>query len=112
MNTTPQFVPNTYQGVGLKQDEKYRVITIILDSESNIFDNMIAIIAAQAVALTDFEVDLVMDDTAGTTETWAYTPVASIYMSNRKEGRIDEATGRKTIEYEFICYGSKGITQA
>ncbi len=112
MMNTPQFVPNTFQGVGLKQDEKYRIITVVVDSETDIFDNMITITTAQGIAVTDFEAEFTMGDTAGTVETWAYTPVASVYMMKREEGRINEATGRETIEYVFICYGSKGISQA
>ncbi len=111
MVSTAQFVPNTYQGVGLKQDEKYRIITVIVDSETSIFDNMIAVTAAQAVAVTDFEADFTMNDAAGTVETWAYTPVASVYMMKREEGRINEASGRETIEYVFLVYGSKSVSQ-
>jgi len=111
MVNTPQFVPNTYQGVGLKQDEKYRVLTVTVDSETDIFDSMMNITAAQAAAGTDFLVDFTMDDTAGTVETWTYEH-AKTYMSKREEGRINEAKGRETIEYTFISYGTKSITQA
>lgn len=111
MRMTPQFVPNTYQGVGMKQDEKYRVITVTVDSETEIFDNMISITGAQAIATVDFLADFQMDDAAGTVETWTYTPVADVYMSNRREGRIEDNATRSTIEYEFLMMGSKGITQ-
>jgi len=111
MRRTPQFVPNTYQGVGLKQDEKYRVLTVVVDSETDVFDSMMNIIAAQAAAGTDFLADFAMDDTAGTVETWTYEH-AKTYMSKREEGRINEATGRETIEYTFISYGTKSIGQA
>ena len=111
MKMTPQFVPNTYQGVGMKQDEKFRVITVTVDSETTIFTNMMNITAAQGIAVSEFEAEFTLDDAAGTNETWAYTPVASVYMSNRREGRIEDNAMRSTIEYEFIAYGSKGVSQ-
>ena len=111
MRMTPQFIPNYYPGVGLKQDEKYRVITVVVDSETDIFDLMIKIKTAQVVAVTDFKASFVMDDTAGTIETWTYSP-GQTYMMKREEGRINEATGRETIEYVFISYGTKGVSQA
>lgn len=110
MNMTPQFVPNTYQGVGLKQDEKYRVLTVTVDSETDIFDSMMNITAAQAAAGTEFLADFTMDDTAGTVETWTYEH-AKTYMSKREEGRINEATGRETIEYTFLSHGTKSVSQ-
>ena len=110
MKMTPQFIPNTYKGVGLKQDEKYRRLTVVLDSETDVFDEMLTIESAQIAAATEFEVVFVMDDAAGTTEKWAYT-VANTYMSKREEGKADDTSGRNTTEYHFITYGAKTVTQ-
>ena len=110
MRMTPQFVPNTYQGVGLKQDEKYRVITVTVDSETTIFDNMLEITDENDPAGTDFLATFQMDDAAGTVETWAYQP-GSTYMTNRREGRIEDNATRSTIEYEFLSYGAKVVSQ-
>lgn len=116
MKMTPQFVPNTYQGVGVKQDEKYRVITVVVDSETDIFDYMLEITDANDPALTDFLVDFTMDLPTGITETWTYTPVGaeplgSIYLSNRREGDIGDTSERSTLEYEFLSYGQKSVSQ-
>lgn len=111
MKMTPQFVPNVYKGVGLKQDEKFRHLTVTLDSETDVFDEMLKIESAQIVAATEFEIVFVMDDAAATTEKWAYT-VANCWMSKREEGRADDTSGRNTTEYHFITWGAKAVTQA
>lgn len=110
MRMTPQFVPNRYQGVGLKQDEKYRVITVTVDSETDIFDSMLEITAANDPAVTDFLVQFQLDDTAGTTETWTYEP-SKTYLVNRREGEIGNTSERSTFEIEFISYGTKAVSQ-
>lgn len=110
MKMTPQFIPNRFKGVGLKQDEKFRRLTVVLDSETDVFDEMLKIESAQVVAADEFEVIFVMDDAAGTTETWAYT-VANTYMSKREEGKADDTSGRNTTEYHFITYGAKSVAQ-
>ncbi len=110
MKMTPQFIPNVFKGVGLKQDEKFRHLTVTLDSETDVFDEMLKIESAQVVAASEFEVVFVMDDTAGTEEKWAYT-VANCWMNKREEGRADDTSGRNTTEYHFITWGAKTVTQ-
>ena len=110
MKNTPQFVPNVYQGVGLKQDEKYHVLTVVVDSETDIFDSMMNIVAAQAPAGTDFLATFTQDDTTGVVETWTYEH-AKTFMMGREEGRINEVSGRETIEYVFVSYGSRVVSQ-
>ena len=107
---TVQTVPNTFQGVGLKQDEKHHVLTVVVDSETDIFDSMMNIVAAQAAAGTDFLATFTLDDTAGVVETWTYEH-AKTFMMGREEGRINEASGRETIEYVFVSYGSRVVSQ-
>jgi len=114
MAMTPQFIPNTYLGVGMKQDEKFRKIIMVFDSETDIFDEMLAIVGAQVAAATQFEVEFNLTDVGtvtGLTEKWAYA-FANTWMTARRPGKIDDTSGRSTFEYEFISWGARTITQA
>ena len=38
MNITPQFMPNTFPGLGVLEKSKWRVLTFTLDSDDDVFD--------------------------------------------------------------------------
>lgn len=46
MNVTPQFMPNTFQGVDVLETAKWRRLTIIIDSDSDVFDDAFSVVAA------------------------------------------------------------------
>ncbi|GAG34519.1 unnamed protein product, partial [marine sediment metagenome] len=48
MNFTPQFIPNTYPGLGILEKSKWRVLTFTLDSDSDVFINDFSVVAANA----------------------------------------------------------------
>lgn len=48
MNFTPQFIPNTYQGLGVLEKSKWRVLTFTLDSDSDVLINNFSVVAANA----------------------------------------------------------------
>jgi len=112
MNMTPQFIPNTFQGLDLKQDQHWRILTIVVDSETDIFDAYIDITTANTVIPADFHVDFTLADGAATSEVWTYSggdPVVA-YIINREQGRIDDDVDRDTIEYRILVACDKAIT--
>ena len=109
MEITPQFVPNTFKGVDVKQDHKWFQLTVVVDSETDIFDAGIDIIAANDVFAGVFYVEFTLADGAGTVERWTYQSTHS-YIMNRREGKIDDDTARDTIEYVILTYGSRVVT--
>jgi hypothetical protein len=107
MNMTPQFMPNTFQGLDLKQDQKWRRLTVVLDSEGGAMDPYVDITTANTPIPIDFYVDFTLADGLGTVERWTYNPTESnAYIINRLEGKIDDDVARDTIEYQIItpCY--------
>ena len=89
MEITPQFVPNTFQGVDVKQDHKWWLLTFVIDSETNIFDAPhLQVTAANVAFNTDFYIDFILADGAATLERWEYTPDRA-YVMNRNEGKTD-----------------------
>lgn len=112
MNMTPQFIPNTFQGLDLKQDQQWRILTIVVDSETDIFDAYIDITTANTIIPLNFSVEFTLADGAATTEVWTYsggTPQVS-YIINREPGRIDDDVERDTIEYRILTTCDKAIT--
>ena len=111
MEITPQFVPNTFQGVDVKQDHKWWLLTFVIDSETTIFDAPHHAVTAANVAFnTDFYVEFVLADGNATVERWEYTPERS-YVMNRNEGKTDMDAERNTTEYQILIYGTRVITR-
>jgi len=108
MNFTPQFIPNTFQGLGVLEKAKWRQITVVVDSESNLFDASFSVTAANVPIVTAFTANFTWADALGTTETWTYE-IADSYVQRREQGRIEDATGRNTIEYVILMFGTKDI---
>lgn len=111
MNMTPQFVPNTFTGQDLKQDQHYRILTTVVDSENAIFDPYISVTAANAVIPAgNIVVVFTLADGAGTARTWTYTSAVK-YVINRREGEVHHDVLRDTIEYQvIIACDAKNIT--
>lgn len=112
MNMTPQFVPNTFQGLDLKQDQKWRVLTVVVDSETDIFDAYIDITTANTIIPANFYVEFTLADGAGTVERWTYSggsPQMS-YILNRNFGRVDDDVQRDTLEYQIITTCNRAVT--
>lgn len=107
MQVTPQFIPNLYKGAGVLQLHKWRILTITIDTETNVFDNGLAITAANSPFATTFYVEFTLTD--GVVERWTYEPT-KCYVYNRGEGRYDAEANRKTVEYAILTYGSKVVT--
>lgn len=109
MEITPQFVPNTFQGVDVKQDHKWWILTFVIDSETDIFDAAFGVTAANTPFAGVFFVDFILADGAATRERWTYTP-ARAWVINRNEGKVDMDAERNTIEYQILIYGTRVIT--
>ena len=107
MQVIPQFIPNLYQGAGVLQLHKYRILTITVDTETNVLDSGLEITDANDPFAGTFYVEFTLTD--GTTERWTYQPT-KCYVYNRGEGRYEAGTNRKTIEYAILTYGTKVIT--
>jgi len=104
MQMTPRFVPNTFEGVDLKQDQQWRILTFVLDTEADIFDIYVDITTANTVIPPNFVVTFTLADALGTTETWTYSggTNAVAYIINRREGRYHADVPRDTIEYQIL----------
>lgn len=109
MNITPQFVPNTYQGLGVLERAKWRILTITLDSDSDVFDASWAITAANTALGTSFIVTFNVADAASTVETWTYQYTKS-YVQKKEDGKIEDGATRNTTVYTVLMYGTKTIT--
>jgi hypothetical protein len=110
MEITPQFVPNTFQGVDVKQDHKWWVLTFVIDSETNIFDGAFAVTAANTPFITTFYVDFILADGTATRERWTYTAERA-WVINRNEGKTDMDAERNLTEYQILIYGTRVITR-
>lgn len=109
MNIVPQFVPNTYQGLGVLERAKWREITFTLDSDSDVFSASYSVEAANTALGTAFTVTFNVADAAGTVETWTYQTAKS-YVMRKEAGRIEDGAPRNTTEYTILMYGTKTIT--
>lgn len=109
MEITPQFVPNYYPGVDVKQDHKWWMLTIVVDSETDIFDLLFSVTAANTV-FTTLYVDFILADGSATRERWTYQAAAS-YIVNRNQSKTDMDADRNTIEYQVLVYGTRVITR-
>jgi len=109
MEITPQFVPNYYPGVDVKQDHKWWILTFVIDSETDVFDALFSVTAANT-AFTTLYVDFILADGAATRERWTYQATAS-YIINRNESKTDMDADRNLIEYQVLVYGTRVITR-
>lgn len=109
MQITPQFVPNYYPGVDVKQDHKWWVLTIVVDSETDIFD-LLFLVTTGVSAFTTLFVDFILADGQATLERWTYQAAASFLM-NRNQGKTDMGADRNTTEYQILVYGTRRITR-
>jgi len=108
MNITPQFVPNTYQGLGILERAKWRILTITLDSDSTVFDASWRVGAINTAIGTAFTVKFNVADAASTVETWTYTTTKS-FIQKKEGGRVEDGQQRNLSEYSILMYGTKGI---
>ena len=108
MNITPQFVPNTYQGLGILERAKWREITIVFDSDSTVFDASWGIIVANSAIGTSFIVTFNIANATSQLETWTYTFTES-YVTKKEPGRIEDGASRNSVEYKILMYGSRVI---
>jgi len=111
MQMTPQFIPNTFEGLDIKQDQKWRVLTVVVDSETDIFDAYFGVQAANTVILPDIVVNFTLADAAGGTMSWTYnggSPEVS-YILNRREGLISDDLPRDTIEYQILTTCDRAV---
>jgi len=109
MEITPQFVPNTFQGPDVKQDHKWFVLTITVDSETDIFDSPHLRVTNDNDPFTILTVDFILADGASTRERWTYQAARS-YVMSRDEGKIDMDAARNTIQYQILMYGTRAVT--
>jgi len=109
MQMTPQFVPNVFQGQDLKQDEHWRILTFVVDSECGIFDTYVDIITANTVVPANTAVVFTLADGAGTTRTWTYSSSIA-YIINRREGETHHDLPRDTTEYQMIVNCNKTVS--
>lgn len=110
MQNDPRFVPNTYEGIGMKWDHKWREIILTFDSDTDIFDAYINDDGPNPVIPT-FSIRMTMVIIATqteVTETWTYCP-SKIYVVDRPEGRIEEGSERQTFEYHLLAYDTKTV---
>jgi len=108
---TPQFIPNTAQGLDLKQDQHWRVLTLIVDSETDLLDAYMTITTKLDCLPTNFYAEFTLADGLGTTELWTYTaPSCRSYVLNRREGEIHADVPRDTFEYQILTLCNKTVT--
>lgn len=108
MNITPQFIPNTYQGLGVLEKAKWRVLTFTFDSDTDIFDLDYFVAAANIPVATTIVVTFAVADAAGTSETWTYE-IAESWIQRKEYGRIEDGSARNTFEYTVAMIGTKLI---
>lgn len=105
----PKKIPNLMKITAVRQDHKWRVITIKLDSLSSIFDAFIEESADNPV-LESLEIEMtVQKGTEELTELWSYA-ASKIYVSNKPEARVEDERERNPSEYELTAYGTKTVT--
>ena len=108
MNMVPQFVPNTYRGLSMLEKSKWRVVTVVIDSESTLFDASFSVEAANTAIGTSFIINLIVDTTVdtGVPLIWTYDE-AACYVQKREYGRIEDGAPRNTIEYTIVTNGER-----
>ena len=121
MQMTPQFLPNIFQAQGVKEDQRWRILTMVVDSETDIFEDVglggpFYGVTIPNVALPDFQVEFTLVDNplwaVGTQQVWEYTGGANnvSYLLSRREGNIHADVPRDTIEYRILTDCTRNIT--
>lgn len=121
MGMTPQFLPNIFQGQDVKEDQRWRVLTMIVDSETDVFEDVglggpFYGVTIPNVALPDFQVEFTLVDgpqwVVGTQQVWEYTGGTNnvSYLLSRREGEINADIPRDTIEYTILTTCDRVIT--
>lgn len=108
-NMMPQFMPNTFQGLDMKQDQHWRVLTFVIDSECDVFDDFVNITTANLPIPANFYVTFTLADGAATAEQWTYTTSLN-YILARNHGKVDDDVQRDTFEYKILTQCDKTIT--
>ena len=111
MQNDPRFVPNTYEGVGMKFDHEWHELTIIFDSDTDIFDNYIDDDGTNPFIpsfIVDFQVVIVGTQTQ-VTERWTYT-TNQTWVMERNDGKVEEGQERQPFEYRLLAYGDRTIS--
>ena len=111
MQNDPRFVPNVYEGIAIKFDHEWHDITIIFDSDTDIFDTYIDDDGPNPVIpslIVDFTVVTIATQ-AVATERWTYT-ANQTYIRERNEGEIEEGRERQTFEYRILAWGDRAIS--
>ena len=111
MQNDLRFVPNTYEGVGMKWDHEWYEIIIVFDSDTDIFDAYINEVGPNP-AIPTFQIDMTMvviATQAQVAERWTYH-ANQVWVTDRPPGRIEEGSERHTFEYHFLAYGDKNVT--
>jgi hypothetical protein len=111
MQNDPRFVPNVYDGVGMKFDHEWHQLTIVFDSDTDIFDNYIDDDGPNPVVpslIVDFTVVIIATE-AQVTERWTYS-ANDIYVRGRGEGEIEAGRERQPFTYELIAYDDRAIS--
>jgi len=106
---TPQFMPNTFIGLDMKQDQHWRILTLVLDSDSTVLFPYYNATAANTAIPADFYVDFTLADGDATTERWTYTSGVS-YVMSRREGSVHMDVPRDTVEYRILTQCGKTVT--
>ena len=111
MQNDPRFVPNTYEGVGMKFDHEWHDLIIVFDSDTDIFDAYIDDDGPNPVIpslIVDFTVVIIATQ-AVVTERWTYV-ANQTYIRDRGEGQTEEGRERQTFEYRILAWGDRAIS--
>ena len=111
MQNDPRFVPNTYEGVGMKFDHEWHQLTIVFDSDTDIFDNYIDDDGPNPVVpslIVDFTVVVIATE-AQVSERWTYD-ADHIYVRGRGDGGVESGRERQPFTYELIAYDDRTIS--
>jgi hypothetical protein len=102
----PQFVPNTIAALGVKQWEKFWVVTITHDSWSSVWDSYLNDDGEGAV-IPSFSITFELADTG--TEVWT-AEASKSYIQNRGELKAELEQERNPGVVEVIVIGTFTIT--
>ena len=111
MQNDPRFVPNTFEGVGMKFDHEWHELTIVFDSDTDIFDTYIDDDGPNPTVpslIIDFTVVTIATEVQET-ERWTYTG-NKIYVRNRDDGEIAPGRERQPFTYELIAWDDRTIS--
>lgn len=111
MQSDIRLVPNVYEGIAMKYDHRWRELTLIFDSDTDIFDAYIDDDGPNP-PIGSLQIDMTMiviATQAQVTERWVYC-ADKCYVMDKREGEIEEGRERQTFEYRILCYDDKSVT--